>query len=374
MTLLRMVFPGGNTCTGFHSFYQYIVPSDATRSLILKGGPGVGKSTFMKKLGADLGAAGYNRELHWCSSDNDSLDALVLPDYQIAVMDGTAPHVVDPLYPGAVDEIVNLGEFWNESRLIKSKGRIIDITQLISMYFRIAYLRLKEAYAIWNELTEYFSNSVSENARRNILRTLKLELGSSGILSTHNKTRDRHLFASAITPAGVVNHASSLFEEDYKVLALGGSPGTGLHSILASLLQWTMEEMIPVEVYHNCFMPSFLEMLIFRAAKTVILDASGMVVNYEPVLGKVSHGRLFDLDQEVDAGRIFRFGGEIEDSRERFHTAINGAVGFISLAKQAHDELEQLYVPAMDFNRLDQKYVEIKQRILKYIALSPAQG
>jgi hypothetical protein len=322
----------------------------------------------MKRLEKELGHYGYNRELHWCSSDNDSLDALVLPDYQIAVMDGTAPHVVDPRYPGAVDEIVNLGEYWEESRLTKNKSKVIELTQMMAMYFRIAYLRLKEALAIWNELNEYYTDSVSPDLLRKVQRTLKQEVLSGGMGSNHMKKRERHLFASAITPAGVVNHAASLFDEDYKVMALGGSPGTGLHAILASILEWSREEMLPVEVYHNCFIPTLVEILVFRPAKTVIIDASGMVANYEPVLGRVTNGRLFDLDQHVDPGRILRFGGEIDDSRERFNASITGAVGFINLAKQVHDELERLYIPAMDFARIDKKYVEIKQRILEYTA------
>jgi len=368
MATLRMVFPGGNTCYGFHSFYQYVVPSDATRIFVLKGGPGVGKSTLMKKLGEELGLLGHNRELHWCSSDNDSLDGVVFPDSQIAIIDGTAPHVVDPVYPGAVDEVVNLGEFWNETRLTDHKREIIELTRQISMYFRLAYHRLKEGHAIWSELSEYFSQSVSKATHRQFLRSLKQELGHSGVGAAPGKSLERHLFASAITPGGIINHAHTLFEEDFKVLALSGNPGTGMHDLLNSLLQWSREEMIPVEVYHNCFLPSCIEMLIYRPAKTVILDASGLVVNYEKLLSRASHGRLFDLNQEVDPARLLRFGSEIEDARERFNTALTAAVSFINLAKQIHDELEQFYIPTMDFGRINRKFDEIKERILAYIA------
>jgi len=365
MAYTHMLFPGGNTCNGFHSFYQYIVPADAARLFIFKGGPGVGKSTFMKKLSEDFSTC--NLELHWCSSDNDSLDAIVLSDYAIAVIDGTAPHIVDPRYPGAVDEIINLGEFWDESQLTGNREKIIELTRMYQSYFRVAYLRLKEAGAIWNEITEYFRDSVPDSFLRTLKKTLKQEVLCNGVGPVGTEIWERHLFASAITPGGVVSHISTLLEEDYKVLALGGSPGTGLHDIMASILEWSREEMIPVEVYHNCFMPSLLEMLIFRPAKTVMLDASGMVTNHEQLLARVKNGRFFDLDPEVDKGRRLQFNGEIEDSRERFNTAISGAVGFLNLAKQLHDELEKFYVTAMDFERIENKYGEIKNRILQYI-------
>ena len=47
---IRKMFPGGNTANGFYSFFDYIIPQDVNRIFCLKGGPGVGKSSFMKKI------------------------------------------------------------------------------------------------------------------------------------------------------------------------------------------------------------------------------------------------------------------------------------------------------------------------------------
>ncbi|HHW41108.1 MAG TPA: ATPase [Syntrophomonadaceae bacterium] len=91
---VKMVFPGGNTCLGFYSFYDNIIEPDAKRIFVIKGGPGTGKSTFMRRIGEDLRDRGYDIELHCCSSDNDSLDAVVAPALGVALIDGTAPHRV----------------------------------------------------------------------------------------------------------------------------------------------------------------------------------------------------------------------------------------------------------------------------------------
>ena len=89
---LRRVYPGGNTSVGFYSYYDYILPSDARRIMVIKGGPGVGKSTFMKKIGKEMLDRGYDVEFHHCSSDNNSIDGVVIPAAQVAMIDGTAPH------------------------------------------------------------------------------------------------------------------------------------------------------------------------------------------------------------------------------------------------------------------------------------------
>lgn len=91
---LKKMFPGGNTCRGFYSFYDHIIEPDATHIFVIKGGPGVGKSTFMRKTGEELLTRGFDVEFHCCSSDNNSLDGIVVPAIKVALIDGTAPHRV----------------------------------------------------------------------------------------------------------------------------------------------------------------------------------------------------------------------------------------------------------------------------------------
>ena len=69
---------------------------------------------------------GEDVDFLWCSSDPDSLGRIVLKKRRIALLDGTAPHVVDPQNPGAVDEILNLGEYWVSDRN-QSAERIGDL-------------------------------------------------------------------------------------------------------------------------------------------------------------------------------------------------------------------------------------------------------
>ena len=108
----RNIYPGGNTPRGFYSYYNYILPQrKAEKIYCIKGGPGSGKSTLMKKTGEYFLEKGEDVDYLWCSSDPDSLDGILLPDRGVAVIDGTAPHVTDPVNPGAVDKIINLGMF-----------------------------------------------------------------------------------------------------------------------------------------------------------------------------------------------------------------------------------------------------------------------
>ena len=115
MNTARTLFPGAMGPDGFISCFDHLIDdSILRRKLILKGGPGVGKSTFMRRVHAALCANGEPSTLYFCSGDPDSLDGVAVPHAGLLILDGTAPHIVDPEIPGARDSIINLGECLNE--------------------------------------------------------------------------------------------------------------------------------------------------------------------------------------------------------------------------------------------------------------------
>ena len=86
-------FVGANSGEGFRNLFPEMVDIEDTYDLmILKGGPGVGKNTFMREVAQAMEAAGTPVERLWCSGDPDSLDGVVLPELRCAVVDGTSPH------------------------------------------------------------------------------------------------------------------------------------------------------------------------------------------------------------------------------------------------------------------------------------------
>lgn len=86
-------FLGANSPAGFYSLYdQLIDPAEADAVFILKGGPGCGKSTLMKRVAAAAEERGLQVEYIRCSGAPDSLDAILLPEKKTAIVDGTAPH------------------------------------------------------------------------------------------------------------------------------------------------------------------------------------------------------------------------------------------------------------------------------------------
>ena len=67
-------------------------PEQAETIYILKGGPGCGKSSLMRRVAQAMEEKGASVEYIACSGDPDSLDAVVFPALNTAIVDGTAPH------------------------------------------------------------------------------------------------------------------------------------------------------------------------------------------------------------------------------------------------------------------------------------------
>jgi hypothetical protein len=96
-----------------------------------------------------------NRDMHcecfYCSSDTLSLDGVIIGDGELAIIDGTSPHAVDPRLPGVRDEIVNLGQFWSRSYLKSHESEIGHYVCLKSELYKRVY-RLMEVSGKADEL------------------------------------------------------------------------------------------------------------------------------------------------------------------------------------------------------------------------------
>ena len=143
-------FAAANSYNGFVSYFAKIFCSkDFDRIYVLKGGPGTGKSSFMKKIKEELSHPECGIDEIYCSSDPNSLDGIIIKhkERKTAILDGTAPHERDAVIPGAVDEIINLGEGWKKEFLIAQRDKILEIGQEKSNAYSVAYSYLKIAGA-----------------------------------------------------------------------------------------------------------------------------------------------------------------------------------------------------------------------------------
>ena len=356
---IKKMFPGAVTSQGFFSFYHYMIQQNAEHIFVIKGGPGVGKSTFMKKIAQSMLERGYDIEYHCCSSDNGSIDGVVIPKLKIGLLDGTAPHIVDPKNPGAVDEIINLGEYWDEAMLKRSRKEIIDCNLKVSSYFQRAYFALREAKIALEEW-KYYVSAYQDWGRINQL-TLKIEREIFGIPPT-SLANERHLFAWGHTPQGKTEFIDSLLTETDTLYVLRGQPGTGKSTFLSRIAERASTYNLGVEYYHNTLDPERLDLVILPDLRLAF------VINAEPYTYSPDfEGKLITLDFEESLNTSLlneNCVDEIRDCQVRVNQHITRALGHSKKAKQTHDLMEQYYIPAMNFLEIENKFNTVLARIL----------
>ena len=138
-------FAASNSYDGFVSYFDKCFSSDEhDKVFIIKGGPGTGKSSLMKKVAQMGDKENFEVEEIYCSSDINSLDGVIIRNGErsIAVLDGTAPHERDASVPGAVDMIISLYDFFNISGLEDYKNKIRELIKNKNTAYRKAYDQL----------------------------------------------------------------------------------------------------------------------------------------------------------------------------------------------------------------------------------------
>lgn len=363
---LKKMFPGGNTSQGFYSYYDNIIRPDANRIFVIKGGPGVGKSTLMRSIGETMLNLGYDVEFHCCSSDNGSLDGVCIPEIGVAMLDGTAPHVVDPKNPGAVDEILNLGEFWDEEEIRKNKNGVLTTNRRIGRFFGMAYFSLKEAKAIQEEWESYISESMDWSKVNEVTCLISEEL-FSGITPNYNSSaKSRHLFASAITPDGSMNYHDTVLQDVEKLFVIKGEPGSGKATLLANIANQSRMMGLNSEIYHCSFVPQNIDMIVIPQLKAAVANLSAPVSFDHNCLTNLKFCKEISLTAFSNLEILKQYAEDITSCRSRFDAAFERAVSFIYAAKTEHDVIESYYIPVMDFAAIDAKKEDILERILRY--------
>ena len=343
MAKVWRLFPGSNTAHGFVGFFQDL-RLHADRTVILKGGPGVGKSTLMREVGRHYERLGMDVGYYFCSGDPDSLDAVFAPGAGFLVMDGTAPHIVDPVLPGAGDGILNLGVCLEEQQLQAQRGEIETLSKEISRCYAQAYRYLRAALSVREDAAAVYDQAMPEREKRMLQRELMAHLpcGAPG--------RDSHAFMQAITWKGVLQQTDAL--ESGQAVCLDVPWGFDADALLRPVWEEAGWRGIRRSAYHDPLNAGALAHAavgdtVFTTA--VLLDA-----------------RV--LSPSLDAGALRRESGRLAFDRAACQLLTGQAVEALSQAKEKHDALERYYIDAMDYPRLE----EIRRGFLKALPLHSA--
>jgi len=329
---LRTYFAAVNSGRGFVSFYHQIFGDCSIRKrYIIKGGPGTGKSSFMRRVADTARAYGKRIEYFRCSSDPDSLDGVII-DGNTVLIDGTAPHVYEPELAGAVDEIINLGEFWDSDELYKSYNDIAALSALKSEAYVKAYRFLSGALNV-----KEINDSLAENALLYDKMLGAAERLMRGIPDGEGYEL-KYGFVNAIGMSGC-SHICSYERTAKKLYTIFDSYGMGSRFLMA-LVELAKKKGLCVKVSYKPIDPT--------EPDAVYLPESGVAV----VLycgGEYEGSSKINMKRFIDAEKIDVVKSEYRLNDRLYEALLSSAVDALGDAGKYHFKLEQIYISCMDF-------------------------
>lgn len=340
-------FLGANTPYGFVSFFDELYnPYENCRAYIIKGGPGTGKSSLMKRVSDECKRRGLDTEKVYCSSDPNSLDGLIIPGLKVSIADGTSPHTLEPAFPGACENIINAGDFWDKGKLHEKADEIRTLTLENSLHHRRSSKYLAAAGHIYEENIRLVSGYTDKAKAENFAyRFAQRELPDK---KNSRPGRKMKRFISGITPKGVLFLDEGIKAVAGRVIAIDDE-----YSAVSGTIAETVGEIAVRKGYDVIF--CYCPMKPKLQCEHIIIPEKRlalMSVRSDHITGlqfdRIIHAKRF-LYEEIN-----NYSASLRFNRRLIRALTDEAVTSLQNAKQTHDKLEKIYIDAMNFSAFDE--------------------
>ena len=331
-------FLGANSNKGFVSYFEQLQDQENDlRLLVLKGGPGSGKSTLMKRVCEYAKKRGNEIILIPCASDPDSLDAFIDLTENFAMLDGTAPHIVDPSLPGAKQHIMNMGEFWDIGKLKQKRREIANLTDYISQSHKDAGAYIKSAASLYEENVRHAGRFINKKEIYGFSEEIIKALPQM------NGGKEYKALLSAVSVGKTVFFDETVSSAD-GIYALKDEWGAATDYLLKLISKGASAKGINTISCPSSIIPELSRHVIIADTKTAFTSAKEFYNN------SCSNVVLEDFYTGI-------YDEEIMKEREALYCLlIEKACACVKKAKLLHDELEAFYKEAMDFSGMEDIY------------------
>lgn len=329
-------FLGANSGEGFYSLYDGFCSGRGDYLHLIKGGPGCGKSSFMRRIAEKAEEKGYEVQYILCSGDPDSLDGIYIPALKAGYADATAPHIMEPRHFGADSDYVNLGQFC----AVPPKEEIEQYTASYKAYYKRAYSLLSAAAEIKNaEFPNFIEDSELSQIRKRALSAVNRGLGKPC-----GEGRIEKRFIHCISCMGELVLANTVDILCKQIYLLDNKLGLAKY-YLQTVIEEASRRKDDIIICPSPLLPNVPEAVIFPARQVGFI-ASDVYSTKNP-------WRHVRLDAIVPSEKLRAIKAEVKKADNMYDCITQSACLNLAAAKHWHDELEKAYRPYVDFSALD---------------------
>lgn len=328
----KKYFASANTEKGFVSYFNEIY-GGLDMLYIIKGGPGTGKSYFMRSVSDEAEKKGYSVECFYCSSDPLSLDGVIIEDLKVGIIDGTSPHTYDPQYPGVKDKIINLGEHWDTDKLKASKEEICEIINIKKGLYNNVYNYLAAAGRVEAEIRTVNRRAVNyekmQGAVNRLCRNWKNGKG----------------YIKKLRPVEGISHAGHIIYNTYHTMAENKYVIKDRYGIGSVFIDMIMEVAMKKDLETICS-PGIIDLSSINAICLPEVSCS-FVIDDDDDFNK----KQINMDRFVDIELLQKNKQKNRFARRCLSSLYEGVQKGFDDIYEKHNELEKYYIDAMDFSK-----------------------
>lgn len=359
-------FAASNSASGFCNYYDRLFTATHPDYLyIIKGGPGTGKSHFMKMVARHARTLGYTVTEYLCSSDPHSLDGLLLTAKglpSLGFLDGTAPHGRDPSLPGVREELLDLGRFWRGSELRVRREEIAKLSEAKSAEYAAAYRYLRAAGEADGVLDALLTPCVRRDALDALAERLLRDQPDGGEHQAIPALRRAISMKGSVTlssfeEAAMTSGGRLIIAEDHPTRG-----GSGIAAQLTDrLLSISRRRGLLVYVSYDPLIPHKIDGLYYPHTGLCILSGFGQgsgdcLCPHTEALENLPLRHLH-LRRYLDSERLRTVRSEMRRAMSLRQSLLEAAEARLTHAAAHHFALEEIYASAMDF-RVKEAFTE----------------
>ncbi|MBR6825052.1 MAG: hypothetical protein IKM59_00740 [Oscillospiraceae bacterium] len=346
--MVSTFFLGACSCKGFVSHYDSLF-RDVKELTIIKGGSGCGKSTFMKAIGKAATERGFDVSYILCASDPDSVDGVLIPALDLGYVDGTDPHVLEPVLCGGSETYLSFSDFYHREGMKGNEEEIRSVQQKNKAQYQRIHSCLRAVEGLLDCIrcetdTPVYSEEMEAIGECLCLSALKPKFGTG--------TQSRR-FLSALTPRGIWLCRETPAALCPKVYVLKDD------YLLAPQVLSMVEEKALSYGYDciSCYTP----LLPCRVPSHLLIPELGVAF--------VSDCKLFPYTGEsfcsIDLNSSLppRIRKELSFVGQTAEELLKVTVEYLKTAKVLHDRIENLCKPFVDFTAV----TELTQQTVSHV-------
>ena len=350
-------FAASHSAGGFKNYYPEVF-SRADFVYIIKGGPGTGKSSLMKRVAKACEGRGEECEYYYCSSDPSSLDGILIRGKNgvIGMLDGTAPHVSEPKFPGACEQIINLGECWDISLLHKQKNEIIALCERKSAEYKNAYTYLRSVGNLRAVSEGFLAEAIELDKLRGAVGRLVREL-------PHGELEYSPAILDSVSMGGRVR--LDTFEKNAKKLyIISDFHGIG-KLFLTELFAALRGRGVSARVSFDPICPERVDGIFLENERVAFVSLRDAQERYGDADRSQEEREIIFINSKrfVDTEKLRDVRGELRYTDRLAESSLDGALHSLSKAKIYHFLLEDIYGKAMDWPKFEKMCAELCDRI-----------